>query len=163
MRRVSRSSTTVSPPSARPIPHSTLSIRSPRRFPLLLPLYLSPQRSAAAARAGSTKRQPASQVHIEQTPDSAAARVRRHLPAADVPVLLARRFQIINLWRPIGGEAWDWPLRCATGAAPRPRTTSRPRCCGTRTASRRARHSACGSARGTGGGIYEGWSRRRGC
>ena len=54
MRRVSRSSTTVSPPSARPLPHSTLSIRSPRRFPLLLPLYLSPQRSAAAARAGST-------------------------------------------------------------------------------------------------------------
>ena len=61
------------------------------------------------------KRQPVPQVHIDQTPDSAAARVRRHLPAADVPALLARRFQIINLWRPIGRAAWDWPLALCDG------------------------------------------------
>ena len=61
------------------------------------------------------KRQPVPQVHIDQTPDSAAARVRRHLPAADAPALLARRFQIINLWRPIGRAAWDWPLALCDG------------------------------------------------
>ena len=34
----------------------------------------------------------------------------RHLPAADAPQLLKRRFQIINLWRPLVHPAWDWPL-----------------------------------------------------
>ena len=27
-----------------------------------------------------------------------------------MPELLKKRFQIINLWRPIGRPAWDWPL-----------------------------------------------------
>ncbi|KAI0330283.1 hypothetical protein GY45DRAFT_1251172 [Cubamyces sp. BRFM 1775] len=56
------------------------------------------------------KRQPVPQVHIDQTPQSAEARVRRHLPAEDVPKLLAGRYQIINLWRPISHPAYDWPL-----------------------------------------------------
>jgi hypothetical protein len=56
------------------------------------------------------KRQPVSLVHVDQTADSAVARVHRHLPASDVPELLKHRFQIINLWRPIDHEAWDWPL-----------------------------------------------------
>ncbi|RPD65551.1 hypothetical protein L226DRAFT_479784 [Lentinus tigrinus ALCF2SS1-7] len=56
------------------------------------------------------KRQPVPQVHIDQTPESARARVRRHLPEGDVPKLLAGRFQIINLWRPISHPAYDWPL-----------------------------------------------------
>ncbi|KAI0693929.1 hypothetical protein C8T65DRAFT_744548 [Cerioporus squamosus] len=56
------------------------------------------------------KRQPVPQVHIDQTPESARARVRRHLPEEDVPKLLAGRFQIINLWRPISHPAYDWPL-----------------------------------------------------
>ncbi|EIW55666.1 uncharacterized protein TRAVEDRAFT_171478 [Trametes versicolor FP-101664 SS1] len=56
------------------------------------------------------KRQPVPLVHIDQTPESARARVERHLPAEDVPKLLAGRFQIINLWRPIGHPAYDWPL-----------------------------------------------------
>ncbi|KAH9852577.1 hypothetical protein C2E23DRAFT_188884 [Lenzites betulinus] len=56
------------------------------------------------------KRQPVPLVHIDQTPESSAARVRRHLPAEDVPKLLEGRFQIINLWRPIGRPAYDWPL-----------------------------------------------------
>ena len=38
------------------------------------------------------------------------ARVHRHLPAEDVPKLLSKRFQIINLWRPISHPALDWPL-----------------------------------------------------
>ncbi|KAI0264976.1 hypothetical protein BC834DRAFT_881409 [Gloeopeniophorella convolvens] len=56
------------------------------------------------------KRQPVAGVHVDQTPASAAARVHRHLPAADAPGLLERRFQIINLWRPISHVAHDWPL-----------------------------------------------------
>jgi hypothetical protein len=34
----------------------------------------------------------------------------RHLPPEDVPALLQKRFQIINLWRPIGHNAVDRPL-----------------------------------------------------
>lgn len=56
------------------------------------------------------KRQPVLQTHVDQTNASAVARVHRHLPAADVPDLLSRRFQIINLWRPISFPAIDWPL-----------------------------------------------------
>ena len=50
------------------------------------------------------------QVHIDQTLDCGAARVRWHPPTAYVPALLARCFQIINLWQPIRRAAWDWPL-----------------------------------------------------
>ncbi|EMD37753.1 hypothetical protein CERSUDRAFT_94749 [Gelatoporia subvermispora B] len=32
------------------------------------------------------------------------------LPSEDVPCLLQRCFQIINLWRPISVPAYDWPL-----------------------------------------------------
>ncbi|OSX62338.1 hypothetical protein POSPLADRAFT_1046699 [Postia placenta MAD-698-R-SB12] len=56
------------------------------------------------------RRQPVPQVHIDQTAASAAARMHRHLPPADVPALLRRRFQILNLWRPLGHPARDWPL-----------------------------------------------------
>ncbi|KAL4080013.1 hypothetical protein V8B97DRAFT_1864287 [Scleroderma yunnanense] len=56
------------------------------------------------------KRQPVSFVHVDQTTSSAKARVPRHFPASDVPALLQRRYQIINLWRPISHSAIDWPL-----------------------------------------------------
>ena len=56
------------------------------------------------------RRQPVSMAHVDQTTASSIARVHRHLPPADVPALLSRRFQIINLWRPIGNPALDWPL-----------------------------------------------------
>ncbi|KAF9806708.1 hypothetical protein IEO21_08566 [Rhodonia placenta] len=56
------------------------------------------------------RRQPVPQVHIDQTAASATARMHRHLPPADVPALLRRRFQILNLWRPLGHPARDWPL-----------------------------------------------------
>ena len=56
------------------------------------------------------RRQPVSQAHVDQTAASAIARVHRHLPPSDVPKLLERRFQIINLWRPIDNPALDWPL-----------------------------------------------------
>jgi hypothetical protein len=56
------------------------------------------------------KRQPVSLVHVDQTTASSVARVHRHLPPSDAPMLLKRRFQIINLWRPISHAALDWPL-----------------------------------------------------
>lgn len=59
---------------------------------------------------GPTKRQPVPLVHVDQTPESSARRVHMHLPKEDVPELLKKRFQIINLWRPIGRPAYDWPL-----------------------------------------------------
>ncbi|KAG6808322.1 hypothetical protein H0H92_004522 [Tricholoma furcatifolium] len=56
------------------------------------------------------KRQPVAQAHVDQTTASAIARVHRHLPPTDTEALLRRRFQIINLWRPINHPAIDWPL-----------------------------------------------------
>ncbi|KZP19612.1 hypothetical protein FIBSPDRAFT_955275 [Athelia psychrophila] len=56
------------------------------------------------------KRQPVANVHVDLTPAAAIARVHRHLPPAEVEALLTRRFQIINLWRPISHAALDWPL-----------------------------------------------------
>ncbi|KAG6866317.1 hypothetical protein C0991_005784 [Blastosporella zonata] len=57
-----------------------------------------------------TKRQPVSQAHVDQTTKASIDRVHRHLPAEEAPELLKRRFQIINLWRPISRPALDWPL-----------------------------------------------------
>lgn len=58
----------------------------------------------------SSPRQPVQQVHVDQTPGAAAARVRRHLPADEAEDLLKGRYQIINVWRPIGNAASDFPL-----------------------------------------------------
>ncbi|KAH9476221.1 Hydroxylase/desaturase CTB9 [Psilocybe cubensis] len=54
--------------------------------------------------------QPVSQVHVDQTNKAAINQVHRNLPAEEVPELLKKRFQIINLWRPIGTPALEWPL-----------------------------------------------------
>ena len=48
--------------------------------------------------------------HVDQTPAAAEARVYRHLPAEDVPELLKRRYQVLNVWRPLNNPAIDWPL-----------------------------------------------------
>ncbi|KIK39434.1 hypothetical protein CY34DRAFT_808271 [Suillus luteus UH-Slu-Lm8-n1] len=56
------------------------------------------------------KRQPVPLVHVDQTTSSSIARVHRHLPPTEAPSLLRRRFQIINIWRPISHAAVDWPL-----------------------------------------------------
>lgn len=58
----------------------------------------------------SAPRQPVQQVHVDQTPKAAEARVRRHLPADEIDSLLKKRFQLINVWRPIGHPASDFPL-----------------------------------------------------
>jgi hypothetical protein len=59
---------------------------------------------------GPTKRQPVNMVHVDQTTASAIGRVHRHLPVSDASNLLERRFQLINLWRPIQNPADEWPL-----------------------------------------------------
>ena len=59
---------------------------------------------------GPSKRQPVALVHVDQTPKSAADRVHLHLPPDEAPELLKKRYQIINLWRPISHVALDWPL-----------------------------------------------------
>ncbi|OLN83730.1 hypothetical protein CCHL11_08719 [Colletotrichum chlorophyti] len=58
----------------------------------------------------SSPRQPVQQVHVDQTPRAAEVRVRRHLPAEEAEELLKGRYQIINVWRPIGHPASDFPL-----------------------------------------------------
>ena len=58
----------------------------------------------------TSPRQPVQQVHVDQTPSAAAARVRRHLPANEAEELLKGRYQIINVWRPISHPATDFPL-----------------------------------------------------
>lgn len=60
----------------------------------------------------TSPRQPVQQVHVDQTPAAAEARVRRHvkLPPAELDALLARRYQLINVWRPIAHAASDFPL-----------------------------------------------------
>ncbi|KAF8599890.1 hypothetical protein BDV93DRAFT_477005 [Ceratobasidium sp. AG-I] len=55
-------------------------------------------------------RGPVKMAHVDQTTESAERRVKLHLPEADVPALLSKRFQIINLWRPIQNPAWKLPL-----------------------------------------------------
>ncbi|KAF5364573.1 hypothetical protein D9758_005522 [Tetrapyrgos nigripes] len=56
-------------------------------------------------------RQPVARVHVDQTPKAAVTRVRRHISDPDLAeTLLTRRFQILNLWRPLGHPAYAWPL-----------------------------------------------------
>ncbi|KAF2753148.1 hypothetical protein EJ05DRAFT_495040 [Pseudovirgaria hyperparasitica] len=57
-----------------------------------------------------SSRKPVLQVHVDQTAHAAEARVQRHLPRADAEVLLASRYSLINVWRPIGNPAVEYPL-----------------------------------------------------
>ncbi|KAK4040941.1 hypothetical protein C8A01DRAFT_34998 [Parachaetomium inaequale] len=68
----------------------------------------------------TSPRQPVQQVHVDQTPAAAEARVRRHLPADEVDGLLKRRYQLINVWRPIGHAASDFPLAVVDWRTTRP-------------------------------------------
>lgn len=61
-------------------------------------------------RTPDSPRGPVQYVHVDQTAAAAAVRVRRHLPADEAEALLKTRFQLINVWRPIGHAAADHPL-----------------------------------------------------
>ncbi|KAL2128557.1 hypothetical protein VTI74DRAFT_9029 [Chaetomium olivicolor] len=70
----------------------------------------------------ASPRQPVQQVHVDQTPAAAEARVRRHvkLPEEQMEELLRRRYQLINVWRPIGHPATDFPLAVVDWRTTRP-------------------------------------------
>jgi len=69
------------------------------------------RRAAKDTRSDPSKivRGPVNRVHIDQSYPAARNRVPHHLPA-DADHLLASRHQIINVWRPIGNPASDFPL-----------------------------------------------------
>jgi len=54
-------------------------------------------------------RPPASRVHVDQTIWSGPQRVRQVM-GSQAEALLQRRAAIVNVWRPIGYAARDWPL-----------------------------------------------------
>lgn len=61
-------------------------------------------------------KQPAREVHVDQTVKSGPQRVRDLLPA-EAETLLKGRVQIVNLWRPIRGPVQDAPLAvCDAGS-----------------------------------------------
>jgi len=64
-------------------------------------------------RVDNAARKPVRAVHVDQTQKAAEARVRRHVTGDDTEELIRGRFQIINVWRPIGHEAADFPLAVA--------------------------------------------------
>lgn len=55
-------------------------------------------------------REPVMRTHIDQTPASAMARVRHHLPADEADALLRGRYRLINVWRPLNGPVESYPL-----------------------------------------------------
>lgn len=57
-------------------------------------------------------RNPVVRVHIDQTPMSAAERVKLHCPE-DAETLLQGRYRIINVWRPLNGPVMGFPLAVA--------------------------------------------------
>jgi hypothetical protein len=61
-------------------------------------------------------REPVKRVHNDYTWDSAPQRVRDLLPA-EADALLAQRFAVVNLWRPIGAPALDSPLALCDAAS----------------------------------------------
>ncbi|XP_006457246.1 hypothetical protein AGABI2DRAFT_229573, partial [Agaricus bisporus var. bisporus H97] len=66
-------------------------------------------RRPAHSESSADRRQPVAVAHVDQTKAASITRVRRHVPE-EAENLLKRRFQIMNLWRPIGNPAIDWPL-----------------------------------------------------
>ena len=65
-------------------------------------------------------RSPVTRVHIDQTPSSAEARVRRHVSSEEeASKLLQGRYRIINVWRPINGEVQSFPLAVADSSTVR--------------------------------------------
>lgn len=53
----------------------------------------------------TSTRQPVLRAHVDQTPASAHVRVKRH--ASNIPW---KRFQLINVWRPLKNPVYDYPL-----------------------------------------------------
>ncbi|KAL9119127.1 MAG: hypothetical protein Q9187_004315 [Circinaria calcarea] len=63
-------------------------------------------------------RAPVIRVHIDQTPASALARVKHHLPD-EFDSLSRSRYRIINVWRPLNGPVQSFPLAFADSSTVR--------------------------------------------
>lgn len=63
-------------------------------------------------------RAPVTRVHVDQTPFSAAQRVKFHLPD-EADQLLQGRYRIINVWRPLNGPVMAHPLAVADSSTVR--------------------------------------------
>ncbi|EEP82417.1 conserved hypothetical protein [Uncinocarpus reesii 1704] len=61
-------------------------------------------------------RTPVTRAHVDQTPASAEARVRLHLPD-EADTLLRSRYRIINVWRPLNGPVQEMPLAFASATS----------------------------------------------
>jgi hypothetical protein len=62
----------------------------------------------------TARRAPVNRVHVDQTPKSAADRVRLHSSSPkDAEARLAGRYRIINVWRSIAGPVESYPLAFA--------------------------------------------------
>ncbi|PSN72296.1 hypothetical protein BS50DRAFT_248294 [Corynespora cassiicola Philippines] len=66
----------------------------------------------------NANRAPVTRVHVDQTPKSAAQRVKFHLPD-EAEQLLQGRYRIINVWRPLNGPVMAHPLAVADSATVR--------------------------------------------
>jgi hypothetical protein len=67
--------------------------------------------------APNADRAPVTRVHIDQTATSAAMRVRRHLREDEAEKLLAGRYRIINVWRPLNKNPVEsFPLAFASSS-----------------------------------------------
>ena len=71
-------------------------------------------RNAGRSASDPALREPAKRVHNDYTPRSAAQRVRDLLPPEEAEHVLAHRFAIVNLWRPIA-TVEESPLALAEG------------------------------------------------
>ena len=63
-------------------------------------------------RRATGNRNPVTRVHIDQTAESATARVHHHLPD-EAEELLKGRVRIVNVWRPLNGPVQTTPLAFA--------------------------------------------------
>jgi hypothetical protein len=72
------------------------------------------RRSGESDLASARSRQPVGRAHVDQTVQSGLQRVR-DIMGDQAEELLSRRAAIINLWRPVGHTARDWPLALGDG------------------------------------------------
>jgi hypothetical protein len=72
----------------------------------------TPGALGSGRQSGSPLREPAGRVHVDQTTKSGPDRLRFEY-GADAQDLLAGRFAIVNVWRPIRGPLLDAPLALA--------------------------------------------------
>ncbi|KAF9261012.1 hypothetical protein L218DRAFT_961930 [Marasmius fiardii PR-910] len=80
------------------------------------------RRRPSGEEANSTqKKKPSGTVHVDVSASGAVRRVHMHAPS-ETSDILRRRFQVINLWRPIAHPAYDWPLAVCAWSSINPKS-----------------------------------------